>query len=82
MKVDNWIYPWLGFGPGARDRRARNKETECIGQRLSAVVDPGIRLGGQTGGVGRQDCWRGMLDRAGGMLASSQRRGLVRVISG
>lgn len=78
MKMDNWIHPWLGCGPGAWDRRARNKEIERIGKTLSAVVDPGVRLGGkevQTGGLGRQDCWRGM-------LASSQWRGLVRVISG
>lgn len=52
-----------------QDRRARNKEID-IGKRLSAVVDPGVRLGGkevQTGGAGRQDCWRGCWRGQGGV---------------
>lgn len=74
-KMDNWIYPWLGFWPGVWDRRARNKEIECIGKRMAAVVDPGgpawkgrrcrqKESVGRTTGRGR---WR-----VGTVVASSQ----------
>lgn len=39
-KMDNWIHPWLDFWPDVWDRRARNKEIECIGKELCAVMDP------------------------------------------
>lgn len=39
-KMNNWIHLWLGFWLDVWDRRARNKEIECIGKNVCAVVDP------------------------------------------
>lgn len=65
MKVDSLIHPWLGFGQvhgtgGQGDRRLSVLAREWLVLRALGSGSVGKEM--QTGGVGGQRHWRGMLE--------------------
>lgn len=85
-KMNGWIHLWLGFWPDMWDRKARNKESECMSKHLCSGGSQELGWEGkevQTGGMGRQDPWRRMLEGAMvGWVSPTGGRGLVGGISG
>lgn len=64
-KMNGWIHLWLGFWPNVWDRRARNKESECMGKHLFSGGSEALGWEGKElwiGGMGRQGPWRWMLE--------------------